>query len=195
MADSGVVKWFNSQKGFGFITPDVGEEDLFVHQTAINSEGFRTLGENEKVIFDVTDEGGKLKAINVSAPGGGIVKGDNNGRGRGRVTARKWQEGVAPSEGKQIGTVKWFNSEKGFGFVAPLAGGDDLFVHQSAINAPGFRSLMEGEEVEFKVLDDQGKEKAVDVSGPGGTFVQGAPRSGPRGGQGRGGSYDQAQQQ
>ena len=171
MAQEGKVKWFNSQKGFGFITPGAGGEDLFVHQSAIVSEGFRTLGEEEPVSFDVTEEDGKKKAINVTS------KGDApGGRGRGRGAPRKWPEGVDPSEGKQIGAVKWFNSEKGFGFIAPAAGGDDLFVHQSAISAPGFRSLMEGEEVEFKVVEERGKMKAIDVTGPNGDYVQGAPR-------------------
>ena len=50
-------------------------------------------------------------------------------------------------------------------------------MHQSAISAPGFRSLMEGEEVEFKVLEERGKMKAIDVTGPKGEFVQGAPRN------------------
>ena len=78
------------------------------------------------------------------------------------------------------GTVKWFNSQKGFGFITPADGGEDLFVHQSAISAPGFRSLMEGEEVEFKVVDERGKKKAIDVCGPNGDHVQGAPRNGGR---------------
>ena len=172
----GTVKWFNSQKGFGFITPEDGGEDLFVHQSAIQSEGFRTLNEAESVNYDVTEEGGKEKAINVTSNGGG-KEGRGGGRGGGRAQPRKWPDGVDPSPGKQIGAVKWFNSEKGFGFIAPAAGGDDLFVHQSAISAPGLRSLMEGEEVEFKVLEDRGKMKAIDVTGPKGEFVQGAPRN------------------
>jgi len=193
MAETGTVKWFNSQKGFGFITPDTGGEDLFVHQTAITADGFRTLNEGEAVSYVVLDEGGKLKATEVTAPGGGPVKGDGGGRGGGgrgggRSAPRKWEPEVAPSEGKQIGTVKWFNSEKGFGFVAPESGGDDLFVHQSAINAPGFRSLMEGEMVEFKVVDEGGKAKAIDVTGPNGGYVQGAPRT-SGGGRGGRGSY------
>jgi cold shock protein len=48
----GTVKWFNDQKGFGFITPDAGGKDLFVHQTAIQSGGFRTLKEGDKVEYD-----------------------------------------------------------------------------------------------------------------------------------------------
>lgn len=173
MPSEGTVKWFNSQKGFGFITPDDGGEDIFVHQSAISAEGFRTLGEGEKVRYDVTDENGKFKATNVCAPDGGCVKGVDKFR---RSQPRKWPEDVEPSEGKQIGTVKWFNSEKGFGFIAPRSGGEDLFVHQSAIHSPGFRSLNEAEDVEFKIVDEQGKLKATDVTGPNGDYVQGAPR-------------------
>jgi CspA family cold shock protein len=54
------------------------------------------------------------------------------------------------------GTVKWFNASKGFGFITPEGGGDDLFVHHSEIKASGYASLDEGQEVEFEV--GQGKE-------------------------------------
>jgi CspA family cold shock protein len=183
---SGTVKWFNSQKGFGFITPSAGGEDLFVHQSSIESDGFRTLGEGETVNYEVVDEDGKLKAVSVVGSGDGSNGRGGGGRGGGRnVAPRKWPEGVDPSDGKQIGAVKWFNSEKGFGFVAPASGGEDLFVHQSAIHANGFRSLMEGEEVEFKVVEERGKMKAIEVTGPGGDVVQGAPRNAGRGGGGR----------
>ncbi|KAK3275267.1 hypothetical protein CYMTET_16595 [Cymbomonas tetramitiformis] len=87
------------------------------------------------------------------------------------------------------GTVKWFNSEKGFGFITPSDGSADLFVHQSSIHAEGFRSLAENEEVEFKVIEENGRTKAVEVTGPAGGFVQGAPREyrGYKGGGGGGG--------
>jgi len=49
----GTVKWFNDQKGYGFITPDDGSADLFVHHSAIQGGGFRTLAENDKVEFEV----------------------------------------------------------------------------------------------------------------------------------------------
>ncbi|XP_059458255.1 glycine-rich protein 2 [Corylus avellana] len=84
------------------------------------------------------------------------------------------------------GTVKWFNDQKGFGFITPDDGGDDLFVHQSSIRAEGFRSLGEGEAVEYQIESgSDGRTKAVDVTGPGGADVQGS-RSGSGGG-GRGG--------
>ena len=50
------------------------------------------------------------------------------------------------------GTVKWFNDAKGFGFITPEGGGDDCFVHHSAIQAEGFRSLDEGQKVEFEIV-------------------------------------------
>jgi cold shock protein len=52
-----------------------------------------------------------------------------------------------------VGTVKWFNEAKGFGFISPEAGGKDCFVHQSAIKADGFRTLAEGERVEYDMVD------------------------------------------
>lgn len=52
---TGVVKWFNPDKGFGFITPDDGSADVFAHFSAIESAGFRSLDEGEKVEFEVTD--------------------------------------------------------------------------------------------------------------------------------------------
>ena len=61
----GTVKWFNDQKGFGFITPEDGSKDVFVHHTSIMMDGFKTLAENQKVEFDVIQSEKGPKAANV----------------------------------------------------------------------------------------------------------------------------------
>ncbi len=61
------------------------------------------------------------------------------------------------------GTVKWFSNEKGYGFIAPDGGGDDIFVHFSAISGSGYRSLEEGQSVSFEVTVGQKGKQAQDV--------------------------------
>jgi protein lin-28 len=82
---------------------------------------------------------------------------------------------------KKTGECKWFNSKKGFGFITPADGSEEVFVHQSAIHAEGFRSLAEKEPVEYDTaVDDNGRIKALNVTGPGGAVVKGAPKPRPR---------------
>lgn len=98
----------------------------------------------------------------------------------------------------KVGECKWFNSKKGFGFITPKDGSEDVFVHQSAIHAEGFRSLAEKEPVEFDTaIDENGRIKALNVTGPAGAYVKGAPKPRPRfndsrrrGGDGEDGSYE-----
>jgi len=65
---TGTVKWFNDAKGFGFVTPDDGSEDLFAHFSAINMSGFKSLQEGQKVTFEVTQGPKGKQASNIQAP-------------------------------------------------------------------------------------------------------------------------------
>ena len=88
-------------------------------------------------------------------------------------------------ETPQRGRVAKWNADKGFGFIAPEAGGEDIFVHQSCILSSGFRSLSEGEQVEYSTGEENGKVKAQKVTGPGGRPVSGGKGDG-KGGKGDG---------
>ncbi|HET7591922.1 MAG TPA: cold-shock protein [Rhodanobacteraceae bacterium] len=68
-----------------------------------------------------------------------------------------------------VGTVKWFNDAKGFGFITPDGGGADVFVHFSAIRAQGFRSLKEGQRVQFEVVQGPKGMQAAEVTAEGAT--------------------------
>jgi cold shock protein len=62
------------------------------------------------------------------------------------------------------GTVKWFNDSKGFGFITPDGGGEDLFAHFSSVNMPGFKTLSEGQKVSFEVtMGNKGKQQASNI--------------------------------
>ena len=65
MSKTGKVKWFNDAKGFGFVTPDDGSKDVFVHFSSISGDGFKSLAEGDKIEFDVEDSDKGPKAANV----------------------------------------------------------------------------------------------------------------------------------
>jgi CspA family cold shock protein len=67
MAQQGTVKWFSEEKGYGFITPDDGGEDLLVHYTGVRGTGFRALAEGQRVTYDLTHgREGRMRATNVT---------------------------------------------------------------------------------------------------------------------------------
>ncbi|MBS0362723.1 MAG: cold-shock protein [Proteobacteria bacterium] len=178
---SGTVKWFNTAKGFGFIQPDDGGSDVFVHISAVEQAGLRGLNEGDLVNFELEQDrrSGKLSAGQLvvtghgeaparSGGGGGFDRPRGGGgfdRPRGGGFGGGGGRPAGDPAGSGTGTVKWFNPTKGFGFIQPADGGQDVFVHISAVEAAGLRGLNEGQHVAFDLEADRrsGKTSATNL--------------------------------
>jgi CspA family cold shock protein len=168
---TGTVKFFNAAKGFGFIQPDDGGSDVFVHVSAVEQAGVYGLNEGDQVQFELEHDrkSGKLSAGQLVVTGQGAAPARRSGgferrggfggersfgggdRGGERSSGR--QRGEPAGSGS--GTVKWFNATKGFGFIQPDGGGEDVFVHISAVEQAGLRGLNEGQLVAYDIEQDR----------------------------------------
>ncbi len=150
----GVVKFFNSQKGFGFIQQETGGEDVFVHISAVERAGLQGLAEGQALEFNLVDRGGKVSAQDLQVVGDVIaVEQRDAGPPQRELTGEK-----------ATGTVKFFNSMKGFGFLVRDDGQPDAFVHISAVERSGLQAINEGEKYEFDLeVDRRGKHSAVNL--------------------------------
>jgi CspA family cold shock protein len=149
----GVVKFFNGQKGFGFIQRDDGGEDVFVHISAVERAGLEGLAEGQGLEFTLVDRGGKVSASDLSVVGDVI-----------EVAKREPAPQRQLTGDKATGTVKFFNAMKGFGFITRDDGQPDAFVHISAVERSGMRELNEGDRLEFDIeVDRRGKYSAVNL--------------------------------
>ncbi len=136
----GTVSWYDEDKGFGFITPDAGGPDVFVHVKAL-VEGLTWLTEGDRVAYEVVqgDRGPQARDLHLvtsAAPDDAPAAGGQPGGG-----------GASARAGE--GVVARYDDERGFGFITPDAGGTDLFVHTSVV--VGAEPLQKGERVRYKV--------------------------------------------
>ncbi|WP_029252759.1 cold-shock protein [Paraoerskovia marina] len=138
----GTVTWFDDTKGFGFIAPDGGGADIFVHVKALGG-GLTELDEGARVTYDVVEGDKGPNARNVQLVGGS--RRSHAAPDRGRSTGRSSAGG--PVRGGE-GTVSRYDADRGFGFITPDSGGDDLFVHVSVVR--GDEVLEQGDRVRFK---------------------------------------------
>ena len=160
----GTVKFFNGQKGFGFIQQDSGGEDVFVHISAVERAGLEGLAEGQELEFNLVDRGGKVSAQDLQVVGD-VIPVQSRGGDRGE---RGGEREAAPRREltgeKATGTVKFFNSMKGFGFLTRDDGQPDAFVHISAVERSGLAGINEGERFEFDLeVDRRGKYSAVNL--------------------------------
>lgn len=161
----GVVKFFNGQKGFGFIVRDDGGEDVFVHISAVERAGLTGLAEGQPLGFTLVDRGGRVSATDLKIEGEPLPVTDRAPRDRapGGPGGAGGPQRQLTGE-KASGTVKFFNAMKGFGFIQRDDGQPDAFVHISAVERAGMPGLNEGDRLEFELeVDRRGKYAAVNL--------------------------------
>ena len=179
---TGVVKFFNGQKGFGFVVRDDGGDDVFVHISAVEQAGLTGLADGQPLGFTLVDRGGKISATDLKIDGepmpvsdrgpprdrpersgGGFGGGDRGGGGGFGGGDRGGPQRQLTGE-KATGTVKFFNAMKGFGFVQRDDGQPDAFIHISAVERAGMTNLNEGDRLSFEIeVDRRGKYAAVNL--------------------------------
>lgn len=177
----GIVKFFNGQKGFGFIQVDDRPDDVFVHISAVEQAGLSGLAEGQPLEFTLVERGGKVSATDLVIDGEpiavperaprpdrpGFDRGPRDGggfRGGDRDSAPRAPQRESTGE-RANGTVKFFNDMKGFGFVQRDDGGEDVFVHISALERSGMGQVTQGDRLAFDIeIDRRGKYSAANLS-------------------------------
>ncbi len=159
-----IVKWFKSDKGFGFVELGNGTGDAFLHIGALQAAGYETVppGAKLKVYVGNGAKGAQVTRVLEVDTAGAAERAPPPRFGDSPRPQRRHPD---PSTAVEVsGTVKWFDDNKGFGFVQSNDGGKDVFVHISILGPSGVQHLAEGQPVTMRVVDTPKGREALSIT-------------------------------
>jgi CspA family cold shock protein len=156
------VKWFNDEKGFGFVELGDGSGDAFLHIGVLQNAGHDVVAPATKLRVQVGQgqKGRQVTAV-LEVDASGVDAGQPSSR-RAQVSSKR--ERVDPNTASTVeGTVKWFSADKGFGFAVVEDGEKDVFIHISVVEKAGIRVLAEHQRVAMQVVKTQKGREAISL--------------------------------
>jgi len=159
------VKWFNTAKGFGFVTPVDGSPEAFLHLSALRQAGYDTVGEGAGMLVEIGQSPKGRQVIRVLQIDGGMPPRMGAAPRSPRPSAGSMAISAAAMENAEDveGVVKWFSALKGYGFVSPNAGGKDVFLHITVLRNAGLGELAPGQNVRMRVVTARKGPEAVSI--------------------------------
>ena len=146
---TGVVKWFDVAKGFGFIIPDNGMKDVLLHVTCLRRDGYQTILEGTRIVALVQRRERGFQAFRI------LSMDQSTAVHPSQMPPVRTHVQVTPTSGLERALVKWFNRTKGFGFLTRGEGTEDIFVHMETLRRFGLAELRPGQTVLVRYGDGE----------------------------------------